>query len=77
MCNNNCGWGGSNALWILLLLILVCCGVGNTGCCTQNFRRRSCNRSQDTSCGSYNCGQDAPCGSDNCDCNCDSGCSDN
>ena len=33
MCNNNCGFGGSCCLWILILIILIfaCGGCGN-GC---------------------------------------------
>lgn len=33
MCNNNCGFGGSCCLWILILIILIfaCGGYGN-GC---------------------------------------------
>ena len=31
MCFGNSGWGGNNCLWIIPILILVCCYCGNGG----------------------------------------------
>lgn len=56
MCDNNCGWGGNGALWIILLLIvLVCCGVWNTGSGCGCNRNHTCGCAACVSAGDNSC----------------------
>ena len=40
-CNGS-GWGGSGCLWIILIVLLLSCGMGNNGCGCNNCRCNNC-----------------------------------